>query len=115
VNKIFELIAEALFVFWFAGCWAVLLDIDHVWIRLGRNTPVDFTHWPGRGLHHPIIFLVFSIVVGCFVFAPVYGLYVQISGQVGTLGRIFGGVAIIAGTMIFLKWFDKKNKVFLDE
>ena len=112
---ILEFIAKTLFVFWFIGCWSVLLDIDHIWIRLGRTEPCNITHCPGRCFHHPIIFLVFGIVGGCFIFAPVYGLYVQVSREIGTLAMLFGTIVINTGTIVFLKWFDAKNGEFLNE
>jgi hypothetical protein len=115
VIYVLEFITEALFVFWFCGTFSVLLDVDHIWFRLGRAEPFNFTNWPGRCFHHPIVFLLCSIVVGCFVFAPVYGYYVWISGQVGTLATLLGECGIITGTIISLKWFDKRNKGFLDE
>ena len=89
--------------------------MDHIWSYLGRTEPFNFTHWPGRCLHHPVIFLLLSIVVGCVVFAPVFGLYVQISGQVGQLATLFGESGIIVISIVVLYLFDKRTKGFLDE
>lgn len=111
----FEFITEALFVFWFIGAWAVLLDVDHIWMRLGRAEPLNITNWPGRCFHHPIIFLLCSIIVGCFIFAPLYGLYVQVSGQIGTLGTLFAESGLIIMTVLSLRVFDNRNRRFFIE
>jgi len=110
-----ELLSSSLFIFWFVGSFSVLLDMDHIWMRFGRTEPINITHWPGRCLHHPIVFLLFSIFIGWFIFAPLYGFYVQISGQIGILATLFGESVLIAGTIILLYKFDKSNKKFLDK
>ena len=110
-----EPLNEALFVFWIFGCISVLADMDHIWFRLGRVAPVNVSHWPGRTLHHPIIYFVLSIVLGIFVLPFVYGYYVQISGQIGALGTLLAESGLIVMTIIGLKWFDRKTKGFLNE
>ena len=61
------------------------------------------------------MFLLLSIVIGCFVFAPVFRFYVQISGQVGQLATLFGESGIIVISILVLYLFDKRTKGFLDE
>ena len=113
--SICEPLSKALFIFWVCGIYSVLLDMDHIWILLGRREPVNFTHWPGRCLHHPIVFLLLSIVSGCLIFPSIFGFYVQIPGQIGELATLLGESGIIVITIIGLYLFDKKTKGFLDE
>jgi len=110
-----EFIAQTLFIFWIFGCISVLADLDHIWFYFGRREPVNFTNWPGRCLHHPIIFLVFACLFGIFVLPSVFGFYVQISGQVGQLATLLGESGIIVISILVLYLFDKKTKGFLDE
>ena len=113
--ELLELINEALFVFWIAGSFSVLLDMDHIWFRLGRKEPVNVTHWPGRTLHHPVIFIVFSLICGFIASTFIYGFYVSISGQIGQLGTLLAESGLIGVTIIGLKLFDRKTRGFLDE
>ena len=110
-----ELITQTLFLLWIFGCISVLADLDHIWFRLGRDEPFNVTHWPGRCLHHPVIYLVISLLLGIFILPSVFRFYVQVSGQIGALATLLGEAVIIVVSIVVLYLFDKRTKSFLEE
>jgi hypothetical protein len=102
-----EFINMSLFVFWICGSISVLVDMDHIWSRIGREPPVNPSKWVGRPLHTSVIFSIIGIIYGCFVAAFVYGLYVQMATGVGILGTLSALSGLNIVTLIVLREFDK--------
>lgn len=81
-----ELVARTLLVFWIAGCLSVLVDVDHLWQRLGMEEPFNLTGWIGRPFHHPMVYMLLGILCGVLVVALVDGWNVSLSVRDRDLG-----------------------------
>jgi len=59
-----ELLYRAFLCFWLTGLSSALLDLDHIWKYFGMEEPFNLTGWFGRPLHHPMVLLLVSIILG---------------------------------------------------
>jgi len=73
-----ELLFRTLLGFWAIGLSSALLDLDHSWRYLGLEEPINLTGWPGRPLHHPVVLLLVSIVLGIVLVSLGYGRNVAV-------------------------------------
>ncbi len=68
-----ELLFRTLLGFWVIGLSSALLDLDHTWSYLGFEEPINLTGWPGRPLHHPVVLLLVSVLLGILLVSLGYG------------------------------------------
>ena len=68
-----ELLFRTLLGFWVIGLSSALLDLDHTWSYLGFEEPINLTGWPGRPLHHPVVLLLVSVLLGIVLVSLGYG------------------------------------------
>ena len=80
-----ELVARTLLVFWVGGCLSVLVDLDHLWQRLGMEEPFNLTGWVGRPLHHPVVYLLLGLLCGVLVVTFIHGWDVPLSVRSGDM------------------------------
>ena len=80
-----ELVARALLVFWSCGIVSVLVDLDHIWSRLGLEEPFNLTGWIGRPLHHPVAFVLLGIICGVLTVALINGWNVHVPVRSGDI------------------------------
>ena len=73
-----EFIFRALLVFGICGITSAMLDLDHTWKYLGLEEPFNLTGWYGRPVHHPVVLLLVSIVLGIVLVSLGYGRNVAI-------------------------------------
>ena len=73
-----ELLYRTLFGFWVIGLSSALLDLDHTWTYLGFEEPINLTGWHGRPLHHPVVLLLVSVLLGILLVSLGYGRNVAI-------------------------------------
>ncbi|MFW9888138.1 MAG: hypothetical protein ACFFER_08150 [Candidatus Thorarchaeota archaeon] len=59
-----ELLYRAFLCFWLTGLSSALLDLDHSWKYFGMEEPFNLTGWFGRPLHHPVVLLLVSLILG---------------------------------------------------
>jgi len=64
-----ELLFRTLLCFWVVGLSSALVDLDHSWIYLSLEEPINLTGWPGRPFHHPVVLLLVSLVFGVILVA----------------------------------------------
>lgn len=91
-----ELVARTLLVFWVAGCASVLVDLDHIWSRLGLEEPFNLTGWIGRPFHHPVVCGLFGIVCAVLMVALVSRWNVSVSLR----GRVIERRCVVCGEPI---------------
>ena len=68
-----ELLFRTLLCFWVVGLSSALVDLDHSWIYLSLEEPINLTGWPGRPFHHPLVLLLVSVVLGIVLVSLGYG------------------------------------------
>jgi len=68
-----ELLFRTLLGFWVIGLSSALLDLDHTWSYLGLEEPFNLTGWSGRPLHHPVVLLLVSVLLGIVLVSLGYG------------------------------------------
>jgi hypothetical protein len=102
-----EFINISLFIFWISGCISILVDMDHIWGRTGREPPVNYSKWKTRPLHTSGIFLIVAILYSIFICTFIFRFYVQVATSMGVLGTLSALSGLNIVMIICLREFDK--------
>jgi hypothetical protein len=98
-KEIIGIILYSLFIFWFGGCISVLVDLDHIFVLIGRKPPYKFSESYGRPFHTRGIFIGIAVgisfVMASFGFRFYRGI-LQGVGE-GTALLFLIGIIIVTG------------------
>jgi len=93
----------ALFVFWVCGSLSVLIDIDHIFVLIGRKPPFKLSESYGRPLHNRAIFALVAIIISFFMATFIDGFYRNILLGSGTGNAILLLIGLNIATYYIVK------------
>ena len=78
----------ALFVLWYVGTVCVCVDFDHIFVILGRKSPIRLSESFGRPFHTRTVFTLVAIAACGFMVTFGNGFYRGVLLQFGEVGTI---------------------------
>jgi len=97
------IIIYTLFVFWVCGIVSVFIDIDHIFVLIGRKSPIKLSESYGRPFHSRIVFALVAVAISFFMASFGYGFYRGILFGLDPRGSLLLMIGIVVGTFVGTK------------